>query len=331
MSEIDWGAALEESYTSLPEDIRAEVEDDSLPSEGNFEDDSESNATDKGSSRDERGRFAPKSAEQPEGAPAAAAPPPETPDPTSEFPNSWKRELAEKWGTLDPDVRAEIHRREQNFHSELGKYRQAVDYAQKWADNFDVVQRLRADFGDEALGVKKLLELSDFAGNNPQEFIAWFAQVNNVDLPAEFLNQPRAPRPPGLDPAILAMQRELHELKTARQQELQFAQQQQNSEAVRLVTEFGKDKADFAALRPMMAELLGKGLAANLEDAYNKARALTAPPVDVEAEVEKRLKEREAKKAAKRVNLPRSGSDERQVSRKRTMEDTLRELSNKLF
>lgn len=330
MSEIDWSSALEETYTSLPEDIRAEVEDDSLPSDGNFEADSESNATDDRKSRDERGRFAPKSAEQPEGEPAAA-PTPETPDPTSEFPSSWKRDLAEKWGTLDPAVKAEVHRREQCFHSELGRYRQAVDYAQKWADNSDVVQRLRADFGDETLGVKKLLELSDFAGNNPQEFIAWFAQVNNVDLPAEFLNQPRAPRPPGLDPQILAMQKELHELRTARQQELAFAQQQQNSEAVRLVQEFGKDKADFATLRPTMAELLGKGLAANLEDAYNKARALTQPPVDVEAEVEKRLKEREAKQAAKRVNLPRSGSDERQVSRKRSMEDTLRELSNKLF
>jgi hypothetical protein len=228
-------------------------------------------------------------------------------------------------------VRAEIHRREQNFHGELGRYRQAVDYAQKWADNSDVVQRLRADFGDETLGVKKLLELSDFAGQNPQDFITWFAQVNNIDLPAEFLNRPQAPRPAGLDPQILAMQKELHELKTARQQELQFAQQQQNSEAVRLVTEFGKDKADFAQLRPTMAELLTKGFANGLEDAYNKARALTAPPVDVEAEVTRRLKESESKQAARKVNLPRTGSDERQVTRKRSMEDTLRELSNKLF
>ena len=330
MSEFDWGSALEESYNGLSEDIRADVEEDALPTEGNFSDEDESMASDR--SRDERGRFAAKqAAEADEGAPAAAAPTPEMPDPTSEFPNSWKRELAEKWGTLDPAVRAEIHRREQNFHGELGRYRQAVDYAQKWADNSDVVQRLRNDFGDETLGVKKLLELSDFAGQNPQDFIAWFAQVNNIDLPAEFLNRPQAPRPAGLDPQILAMQRELHELKTARQQELQFAQQQQNSEAVRLVTEFGKDKADFAQLRPTMAELLAKGFANGLEDAYTKARALTQPQVDVEAEVARRLKESESKQAARKVNLPRTGSDERQVTRKRSMEDTLRELSNKLF
>jgi hypothetical protein len=64
----------------------------------------------------------------------------ETPEATEktvdDYPSTWKGNLKEKWATIDPDVRAEIHRREGDMLKGLEQYRGYATYAAEVAKTF---------------------------------------------------------------------------------------------------------------------------------------------------------------------------------------------------
>ena len=90
--------------------------------------------------RDERGRFAPKPEQQdpPAKAPGAMQEPPKPQQgaqapaapaaPDLKPPASWKPEAREKWAGVDPDIRAEVHRREGEFQRALHGSAQARQF-----------------------------------------------------------------------------------------------------------------------------------------------------------------------------------------------------------
>lgn len=118
--------------------------------------------------RDERGRFAPKAAATAPGAPAAAPPPqagtqaPPTPSPAPapdlKAPASWRPEIREKWASVDPEVRAEVHRRE----SEAQRTLQQGAQARQFIEAFENVVRpyemfIRAENSNPLQAVQNLM------------------------------------------------------------------------------------------------------------------------------------------------------------------------------
>lgn len=110
--------------------------------------------------RDERGRYAPAgtaaAAPAEAGAPAAAAAPAAgtAPQPTTppapgtaadlKAPSSWRPEIREKWAATDPDIKAEVHRREHEMQQVLyqgAQQRQFVDAFQRTVAPYEMFIR----------------------------------------------------------------------------------------------------------------------------------------------------------------------------------------------
>jgi len=70
----------------------------------------------------------PTAADSPAQAAAPASPTPSNPWDT--MPKSWKKDFESKWGTIDPDVRRNIHEREKQALDGIMQYKSAAD---KWA------------------------------------------------------------------------------------------------------------------------------------------------------------------------------------------------------
>jgi predicted flap endonuclease-1-like 5' DNA nuclease len=82
-----------------------------------------------------------------------------------------------------------------------------------------------------------------------------------------------------------------------------------------------------------MASLLSAGIATDLEDAYQKARNMMghAEKAKVDEQVAAKMKAAEQAKAKAEVNVPKAGRDAKPGKRKGTMDDTLKEIADKLF
>src|SRR4051812_32609923 len=52
----------------------------------------------------------------------------DTAEAQSALPNTWKKEAAEAFAKADPIIRAEVQRREADFHKGIEQYRQAATY-----------------------------------------------------------------------------------------------------------------------------------------------------------------------------------------------------------
>jgi len=107
--------SLREQLTAALETAEAAPATEAAPSQETLEITDEQPA-DSGWARDEFGRFKAKDAE-PEAQPA------EDPEPWKAPPKSWRKELHEKYGMLDPDVARYIHEREQQFTKGVTDYK----------------------------------------------------------------------------------------------------------------------------------------------------------------------------------------------------------------
>lgn len=188
-------------------------------------------------------------------------------DRTATAPSSWTREAAGKWADLPDDVKAEIHRRETDYHRGIEQYRQAATVAQE-------VQQAIAPFMQnfQAAGVHPLQAINHLLGvehtlrnGSPQEKaykLAEIARDYGVDLQAV------APLPQ-LDPQVQALMRQNQQLQQFQQTILQQQQHAVTSE----IEAFRANPANvhFEAVKDDMAALLQSGRADSLQDAYDKA------------------------------------------------------------
>lgn len=72
--------------------------------------------------------------------------PPAEPKPWEAAPNTWKKEVAQLYGTLPEPVRQEIHRREEDFHKGIAQYRDAAAFGNSMFEDisphFDVMRQI---------------------------------------------------------------------------------------------------------------------------------------------------------------------------------------------
>lgn len=184
-------------------------------------------------------------------------------------PYSWSAEMRAKFGSLPPDVQKYVSEREGEAHRAITQQGEMVKAIQPFAQ---LVDRHKTDFERQGVtplhGIGVLLQANARLEADPPAFLYWLAEQYGVDLNQLAEHARSQPRP---DPEVLALKRELGELKSGMTAAQRAQQEAELASAARDLTAFGKDKPHFDAVRQHMGVLLGTGLAANLEDAYEQA------------------------------------------------------------
>lgn len=254
--------------------------------------------------RDEQGKF--KAATL-----AETEPPVVQESPVRAAPNTWKKEVAEKWGALPPEVQAEVERREADFHRGIEQYKQKAQFA-------EVMERTFAPFAAtlQSLNISPDRAVSELLAADhrlrygaPHEKAAYFAQLAGaygIDL-----NSVVQPDQQPIDPNVSALQQQLQQLQGWVQQKSQLEQQQEQHALNSEIAAFAADPnhSHFESVRGHMAALLQAGQAKNLADAYEQAvyanPATRAAMLQQQAakEREEQAKKAQAAKAAASVNV----------------------------
>jgi len=339
---FDLDASLESIYDGMSDDDAGDTGSD----------DSEQPTT---RSRDESGRFAPKTptddgaddgdhadtveaSADDENKPTEAEQPEVT---AKQPPSSWRANVRDHFATLPADVQDEILRREGDFHNGIQQYKQDADYARSIKG---VIAPYQSDFA--ALGVNETQAIQSLLqsertlriGTPEQKLAVLQSIVHSYGVPVEaLLSDDGNVRDVAMQNAQLIsrlnqMEQQLHGFTSAQQQTAQ-------SQAQTEIQKFASNPANkwFEDVREDMGRMLNAGMATDLQDAYDKAvwqrtdiRQAILAQQQKEAE-EKRQKEATTR-AAKAIkgnvtNLRTQGPAPTHVSQKpKSWEDSLEDV-----
>lgn len=271
------------------------------------------NDEDKG--KDDNAEIAPTEGEEPpagENAVADEAPPQpaeegktpeEAADNSSEVqelgaPKTWTKAALEKWATVDPVVKAEIAKREEDFLNGITQYKDAADVGLAYSKVVEPYAPMLA-----AENVDPVQMFQSFASNHyllsrgtPEQKIQLAAGlINGYNIPLGDLLDYIADggtAPAQQDPAFLALRKELDDLKGTITSAQTAEQTRQQEVIAKEVDAFAADPAHphFDELANDIHKLFGAGLATSLQEAYDKA--LYANPTTRQAEIDRLTAER---------------------------------------
>lgn len=230
------------------------------------------------------------SPDNPAGVPKA--PSPDTP------PSTWREGPKAKWATLDPEVRAEIIKREDDFFKGIEGYKadahvgkqlnQVLQPYMETLQKYDIepmqeINNLLAAHHQLALGTPAI-KLQAFKG-----------LMKEYGIPADQLLDQPAGEQPYRDPAVETLQQRLDSLESRQAQE-RAAQLRQE------ITAFSADPANpyFAELANDIAALYRTGLVKTLREAYDKALWLN--PVVRQKELDRQQAEKDKQAETDRLN-----------------------------
>ena len=259
-------------------------------------------------------------------------------------PSSWRANVREQFAALPAEVQEEVLRRESDFHKGIEQYRTDADYGRNLKSVFAPYQQDFASLGvNETQAVSSLLQTErTLRLGTPEQKLAIFqSMASSYGVPVEALVsddgdvRQTAMLNAQLTSRLNRLQQQLQGSTTAQQSQVQ-------AQVTDSVTKFASDPANkwFSDVREDMGRLLEGGIAADLQDAYDKAcnmrpdiRAAIAAQQQREAD-EKRQKEAQqrviqAKKSAS-VNVRQSGPKPVASNAPRTIDDTLREVYDRL-
>ena len=210
--------------------------------------------------RDEKGRFAAKQQEQAEQV--------EQPEQYQARLNGYSKEEREALSKLPPEVQKIIDAREEKFHRGLDPYRASHQFAQNLAKNLapdaQFLQQYNvspAEWIDRLITTERQLRTGDPA--TKLRLLQGLASDYGIDL--QHVSQ--VP----FDPNTYRMQQQLQQYERQIQNHQASSQSAEVAQAADYIQQFGATREYFDQLRPVMADLLDKGLASNLDEAYEKA------------------------------------------------------------
>jgi hypothetical protein len=248
----------------------------------------------------------PESKPMPEPEPDKPAPP----APGDEPPRTWKPEVAALWAGLDPAVKAEVQRREQDIFKGIEQYKTAAQTGQAYQSVIDPYMPILKQFNiDPVTQVKGLMNAHyQLATGSPETKAALFQQLArdyNVDLSS-------LPEPSYVDPAVQALRAELNGVKSTLSAREAAELRTQQETLSRQIDTFASDKTAhpyFDEVANDIANLLTAKVSSTLEDAYERAvwanpvtRAKEQTRLSVAAEA-KRVDEEKARAAKARQSL----------------------------
>lgn len=297
----------EERPTSVREDLVAAFEAQEV-SETETDTAPEPVADQKEEPAQDKSAEAPKAEETKEAAPKNQAVE-EEPDGKLEAPERWTKEQKEEFEALDPGIQRILLARNKGLEGSYTKQMQQIAQERQRYHGIEQVlaphrQSWNGTGWDDATALNNIMGYWQHAQQDPMGFIAQFAEARGLDLASHFapstdeilayLNQQDgagegtqpSPVHPDVARQMQTLQSETQQLRQqlAQQQGYQSQQQQQRmaqerAEAARLLEEFqsatdesGNAKYEFLEdLRMDMSQLLGNGMAQDLQEAYDKA------------------------------------------------------------
>ena len=192
---------------------------------------------------------------------------PAQPDPADVAPSSWKRDVAGKWADLPAEVKAEINRRETEYHKGIEQYKPYAQLGQEYervvGPNLDMIRQAGVQ---PAQALEYLFNahrtLTYGTPEQKREAIARIARDCQIDLKDI---QPAAP----VDPQVQRMMQQNQQLQQFQRETLQ----QQNQAVLNQIQEFAQAPGHehFEAVKQDMSAMLQSGIAQDLQEAYDKA------------------------------------------------------------
>ncbi len=186
-------------------------------------------------------------------------------------PQSWRKDAAAKWKDVPAEIRAEILRRENDYHRGVESYKPAVMFAQEIGRAIEPYARnIQLSGVPVSQAIHTLLMTEDKLRNgDPQtkaQALVKIAQDYGIDL-----SQAANVAPP--DPNAWHMEQQLHRERLARQHYEQQITVRDQSAVESEIQEFARAEGHehFPVVKQDMAAMLQSGIATDLKDAYNKA------------------------------------------------------------
>jgi hypothetical protein len=195
--------------------------------------------------------------------------------PKIEPPSRWTPTAKAKWEALDDEVKAETDRTVKELEKGMNTYKERAAKMDDLKEYEDIAKQYKTDI-KTALSNYVALDKS-LQSENPAEKLSALDQVfkaAKIDK-AEFARfilgqeQEQGQQPQQMPQEIVAMQRELAQLRQQVQGNTQFTQDQQRQQVENHITQWAADKPMADMLAPQIAEHVQQGL--SLDDAYAKA------------------------------------------------------------
>jgi len=224
--------------------------------------------------RDDRGRFKPKEAE----------PQQETPDVAKEAPQeqseekpqepernpfaAWKKPAQEALRALPPETQQYIVEREQQFHKGIQQYKEDAQKGRSLgnaiAPHLEYLQQLQVA---PEVAISKLIEVEKtLRTSDPQTKAKEFVRLAH-DYGIDLNSLTSVP----FDPYHHQLEQRLAQQQAALEQITQSRQMAEEAQLGQTIEQFAQTHEHFDEVRETMADLLDKGFASDLNDAYAKA------------------------------------------------------------
>lgn len=218
-------------------------------------------------------------------------------DPYLEAPNSFKKEYAEAFKSLTPEMRKYLHERESENTKGFSRLNNEL-HSRKWIDDvFNSRQERLSKIGvnNAREWVEYLAKIDDAFATDPQNTLNVLAQSFGLS------GQTASPQN-NISPEFLALQQRLNGVE-------QLLQSRQMQEAQSMISSFVGAKDDngtakhphYEAVKETMASLIRNGMAQDLESAYEQAVWMNKDTRDalvkMQAEADLKAKTDEAAKA----------------------------------
>ena len=190
-------------------------------------------------------------------------------------PQGLSAKMKEKWKDLDPEVRQELARREEDFHKKLTASDSEYHFGKTMKDVVSPYMAIiQSEGGTPEGAVKDLLNTAYILRTGRPEqkaqLLMQVAQQYGVDLSQAMQPQEQ------VHPALAEMQRELAMLRQQANPEIikqQLQEQMESDNIMSQVNAFAGDPANkhFEQVKPIMASLLSSGAAQDIQEAYDRA------------------------------------------------------------
>lgn len=220
------------------------------------------------------------------------APIPAAPGPDA-APKTWTPGAAEKWATLDPVIKAEINKREQDMFNGLEMYKEDASWGKGikglLAPYIPIMQQHKIDPMQQ---VGRLMNAHyTLATGSPEERGQLLGQLLvDYKIDPQHVPLPGA-EPPYVDPEVKALRERTQALESAEQQRIAASVEASKAEQNAKIERFFADPKNVyvGQVGHDMARLIETGVAKDLEDAYTQAIWLN--PVTRVAEVNRQAAE----------------------------------------
>lgn len=254
-------------------------------------------------------------------------------------PQGLSAKMKEKWKTLDPEVRQELARREEDFHKKLTASDSEYHLGKKMKDVISpYMPIIQAEGGTPEGAVKDLLNTAYILRTGqPQQkaqLLMQVAQQYGVDLQQAMQPQEQ------VHPALAQMQQELAMLRQQANPEVikqQLQEQMESDNIMAQVNAFAGNPANkyFEQVKPLMASLLSSGAAQDLQEAYDRAcyadptiRSTLLAEQNKANEAKRKAEIQRKKQASASVVGSPDGTSPNAKAPNKSLEDELREAIN---